>query len=287
MKKAINEKDELVSPSLPQFPVDSDVYVYSGPISYNNVDKLRDLILTKKCDKTKTCILFISTFGGDADSAFRLANCIKQNYKEFKLVIPCMCKSAGTLISMAADSLYFGPKGELGPLDVQMSKRKGGDTNETISGLDIFFALDVLTDKMLNAFYHFNSILQKGTRVAMKTSLEISAMMVTKMFSPVMEQINPLDLGEMHRAMNIAQGYAKVMASHNFKKETIGTLIGGYPCHSFVLDENQAKQFFNSVYAMENWMLSVKEQIPFLEIPDNVGQIIDLTAAPMGKEEQK
>ncbi len=275
-----SEKDlrqnNIASPSIPNIPADTDVYIYSGPIQFSNVDKLRDLILDKE-KKNKKCALFLTTFGGSADDSFRLASCIKNNYSEFMLIIPGLCKSAGTLISMAANVLFFGPKGELGPLDVQMSRRKGGDENETISGLDIFLAMEVMSDKIVDSFFKFHSQLSNKSRIALKTSMEIASEMVAKMYSPIMDQINPLDIGEMHRAMNIAQGYAKVMSSSNFKKDKIGQLIGGYPCHSFVLDKVQAQEFFNKVQDMEPWMKQVQKAIPIVNFPDRNGLILDLS----------
>lgn len=280
MSKILNKESKqnnLPSPAFPHVPSDIDVYIYSGPIQFSNVEELRNLILNKE-KKNKKCALFLTTLGGSADDSFRLASCINNNYSEFMLIIPGLCKSAGTLISMAADVLFFGPKGELGPLDVQMSRRKGGDENETISGLDIFLALEVMSDKIVDTFFKFNSQLRNRSRIALKSSMEIASEMVTKMYAPIMEQINPLDIGEMHRAMNIAQGYAQVMSSSNFKKDKIGKLIGGYPCHSFVLDKKQAQEFFNKVHDMEDWMNQIQAAMPVLGFPEPKGVIIDLSS---------
>lgn len=81
--------------------------------------------LTKAIEKHKKhsqCTVFLTTLGGDADAGYRIGRCLQHNYEHITVVIPSLCKSAGTLVAIAAHELVIGDLGELGPLDVQVRK---------------------------------------------------------------------------------------------------------------------------------------------------------------------
>ena len=78
--------------------------------------------ITSKENKADTLLLMLVTYGGDAHCAFRLAATIKRHYKQLIVFVPHICKSAGTLVCLAADELVLAANGELGPIDVQIKK---------------------------------------------------------------------------------------------------------------------------------------------------------------------
>src|SRR6266545_477886 len=94
---------------------DADLYLFSAQINSARVDHLRSLIYDKK-QRRENAIIFLTTFGGDPDSAFRLAAALRRNYKTTGAYLFGLCKSAGTLATISADRLVFGDFGELGPL---------------------------------------------------------------------------------------------------------------------------------------------------------------------------
>lgn len=280
-----SKEQEKPEDKIKQLMDSADVYVFSGPMYYDRVDALRNVVFSKQKHKNR-CILFLTTFGGDADSAYRLTAALKEVYGKFDVVIAGLCKSAGTLTCIAADNLYFGRKGELGPLDIQMSRRKGDDQNEIISGLDIFLALEILIKQnATDAFIAFSTQLQRTNRISIKASMEIASKMVAQIFAPIMDQINPLDLGEMHRSLSIAKGYVKVMLSDNFKSDLIDKLATHYPCHSFVIDKKQSKEFFNRVFDVDSSMSEIiRKYSSVLEFPHMQGVATSLEALISSEE---
>lgn len=62
-------------------------------------------------------------------------------------------------------------------------------------------------------------------------------------------QIDPNRLGEMQRAMRIAQeyGYRLNQSSQSLRNGALDNLIAGYPSHSFVIDRKEAATLFSSV----------------------------------------
>ena len=102
---------------------DKDLIVISREIDFPLFFDLNKAIKEKKktC-KNKECVLFLTTQGGDPDAGYRIAKCLQNNYDIIRLVVSSYCKSAGTLIAIAANEIAFGDLGELGPLDVQVMK---------------------------------------------------------------------------------------------------------------------------------------------------------------------
>jgi membrane-bound ClpP family serine protease len=111
----------------------ADLYLYSAQIQSPQVDRLRTLVCGRK-PKRDNVILFLTTYGGDPDAAYRLAACLRRHYKNISIYVFGLCKSAGTLAALGADNLVLGDFGELGPLDVQLTKPD--ELVPTSSGLD-------------------------------------------------------------------------------------------------------------------------------------------------------
>ncbi len=74
---------------------------------------------------------------------------LKKHYEggKIRLLIDGPCKSAGAMIALGVDEIAFGPRGELGPLDTQLTKQD--EILFMSSGLDILQALSVVTSKLL------------------------------------------------------------------------------------------------------------------------------------------
>ena len=66
--------------------------------------------------------LLIHTHGGSIDSAEKLVRMIRSKVGEsdFRIVVPELAKSAGTLMVLGADSVVMSDMSELGPIDPQM-----------------------------------------------------------------------------------------------------------------------------------------------------------------------
>ena len=107
--------------------------------------------------------------GGDADPAYRIARCLQTKYERFLFYVSGYCKSAGTLVAIRAHQLIVSDHGELGPLDVQMSKKD--ELWETQSGLTVMDTLTMLQDNAFRAFETFFLTLMRnsGGAVTLRT----------------------------------------------------------------------------------------------------------------------
>jgi len=227
-----------------------DVFVFSAPIQptrrNSTSDQLLDLLLEKE-NRRERVSLFLTTHGGDPDSAFRIARRLRKYYKHFTVVVAGPCKSAGTLIAIGAHDIAMGPSGEFGPLDVQMAK-----TDELLlsgSGLDIFMSLGIIQSQAYDRFVEYLGRLTNDSdgTISTKTAANISVELINGLMTPIAAHIDPIKLGEAQRAINIAKAYANCLGMGNLKDGALDRLVEEYPCHSFVVDLDEAKNLFKSV----------------------------------------
>lgn len=228
-----------------------DIYIYSGSIGSfdKNVyisERFINLIVENP-DKKENCMLFLTSYGGDADWAYKISATLKKFYKNYDVVVCGFCKSAATLIALGAKTLFFSPKGELGPLDVQT--RKKDDLFSRQSPLDVFQSKDMISSwasDFCKKFF-FDMLDSGGGIISIEAASLIANKLSESLFSPIMSKINPLEVGEIYRAMNVADAYGNIIKSNNVKDGTLAKLVVSYPSHSFVIDVTQAKVLFHSV----------------------------------------
>ena len=185
--------------------LEADIFLYSAAISDVNADKLINEI-KQTSPKRNNVALIMTTYGGDPDAAFRIARYLKRKYKHFTLFVFGYCKSAGTLLALGADEIVISDFGELGPLDIQVTK---DDDFRSESGLDIQQALSVISSQAFEMFESYFSDIISSSQAAIttKTAADIASSMAVELLSPISSQIDPLRVGEMNRLMNIALAY--------------------------------------------------------------------------------
>lgn len=204
----------------------------------------------KSLQRSKKCTVFLTTYGGDPHAAFRIARCLRHHYSEVRLAVPSYCKSAGTLIAIAANELAIGDLGELGPLDLQVTKPT--DVTERGSGLDYMQGLQVALMHAHQAFGLFMEVRRGGLRLPTKQAGEFATNMAIGMVAPLYSQIDPNRIGEMQRAIQIAKEYGERLDEYatNLKSGALEKMVAEYPSHSFVIDRKEAKKLFNRVNPM-------------------------------------
>lgn len=202
--------------------------------------------------RKKAATVFLTTYGGDPDGGYRIARCLRHFYKDkLRIVVPSMCKSAGTLIAIAGDEIAIGDLGELGPLDIQVWK--GSELQERSSGLDITEALGFVSQQVKQEYHN---MLTEAKRLGLSTKLaaEMAAQVSGSIAAPLLGQIDPLRIGELQRATRIAADYGNRLNeySRNLKDGALQRLIHGYPSHSFVIDRKEAKTLFHRVQPLND-----------------------------------
>ena len=227
--------------------LDADILLFNGPIT-NPLDRNLTFACRKR-KRRKNVVLMLVTLGGEADSAYRIARALQSKYEKFILYVTGYCKSAGTLIALGANELIIGDDGELGPLDVQMSKQ---DTLwETQSGLTVNASLLALQSRAYLAFEEFfmQTESRSGGAITVRTASEIATNLTVGLFAPLYAQIDPLHVGEAARAMQIAEHYGRLLLQEgkNLDRRSLDKLVTEYPAHGFVIGRDEASRIFKSV----------------------------------------
>ena len=225
--------------------MNTDILFYNGPIRFS----AKGLQTVSRRFKRENVLLVLVTSGGDPNGGYKLARLLQKHYKKFTQFVTGWCKSAGTLVALGANELVFSDCVELGPLDIQTTKKDDLFSQE--SGLTVMTALQTLEDRALVTFENFFlKILNQGEgSITIKTAGEIATSLTSGLYSSMYAQIDPLHVGEMGRAMSIADHYGRRLAGNgkNINPELLKFLLTNYPSHGFVIDIEEAKILFNEV----------------------------------------
>ena len=199
----------------------------------------------------RNCVLFLTTRGGSMDAAYRITRCIRNRYPEgeFMLVVDGLCKSAGTLIAVGADTLVMTDRAELGPLDTQVRVRD--EFGEQQSGLIDNDALRYLNEEVFNSFQgHLHRLLSLGnSELTTQTALRVASELTLGLFGGIYGQVDPIRFGETARAIQIALEYGYRVNGSNVRDGALRKLATGYPSHGFVIDRRESEDLFYNVYS--------------------------------------
>ena len=242
--------DSDIHQKLTQEHPDTDFLVISQAISRALHQSVTRCVLEHQTAKKLS--LFLTTYGGDPHGGYRVARCLRHHYEHIRLIVPSYCKSAGTLIAIAANELAIGDMGELGPLDVQVTKPS--EPQERGSGLDVMTALTSCADHAQQVYTMFYQRARLTLRMSPKVAGEVASQVVAGLMAPLYSQIDPLRIGEMQRAMSITLEYGTRLNGHssNLKDGSLDKLVIQYPAHGFVIDRKEAGDLFHKVSTLSD-----------------------------------
>lgn len=257
-----------------------DIYVYAGEINISGYELLSDL--TSKATK-EYALLILFTPGGDPHAGFRIARALQCCYQHFDVLLPRVCKSAGSLITIGAKNIYMDDMSELGPLDVQLKKKD--EIFGSTSGLDIAHTLNHLQNQAMSSFR--NSLLELSGQAGLSTKMaaDIASNLTSGLFQPIMAQVDPMKLSETQRALEIAQAYGTRLNEKplNLRAGGLEDLITGYPSHGFVIDRKEAKKLFVRVHKPEGVMREYSNAFRSAFQKDTYSSVPTVLKVPMQK----
>jgi hypothetical protein len=119
----------------------------------------------------------------------------------------------------------------------------------------VLAAITALENKAFDLFENaFLSLKGRSNgRITLKTATELATKLSIGIITPIMEQIDPMHVGSVTRAMEIGVEYGTRLAglSGNLKDGAIDKLANAYPAHSFVIDRVEAETLFNEVRLLD------------------------------------
>ena len=227
--------------------MDAMVFVYSGSIDNKGFGSLIKTIQpSDEQPRRPNTVLFLTTYGGHAGEAYRIARLLQNATDRFCLCVPRLCKSAGTLIALGANEIYMPIVAELGPLDVQLRSRD--EIDQRRSGMVVRTALDGLSTETFRVFEKVMLMITMSSAqsIGFDVASRIASTIATGVMTPVYQQINPQSLGNDLRDLSVATEYGKRLIEYgsNATTETVRKLVEDYPEHEFIIDSAEAEKLF-------------------------------------------
>lgn len=190
----------------------------------------------------------IDSAGGDIEDVFRLLRAIRQSADRVEAIVSSWAKSAATFFCLGADVIYMGPDAELGPLDPQIQDPKGGARRR--SPLETFHALEQLRTYSLEALDSIVQLLMRRTHMDVPYAIEQAMPLLSAIVTPLYNQVDPHELGEMGRHLSVSEEYAKlVMGRWGYSDldedelaDIVVRLVREFPTHGFVIDREEAER---------------------------------------------
>ena len=240
---------------------DADVYIYSGGIDHAGFGGVIDAY---KPNGRQNALLILTTHGGLANSAYKISRFFQSQYDRFDILIPSVCKSAGTLLAIGANRLIMNAFSELGPLDVQLYERD--EIGARKSGLLSHSAFEALKNETFDLYEHFMLSIKarSGDNISFPVASDVAGDIASRVMAPIFEQLSPNVLGSDYRDLRVAIEYGNRLArvSGNISDSAVRFLTEHYPSHDFIIDMKEADMLFDKVIAPDP---SIWRLMPYVE----------------------
>ena len=179
----------------------------------------------------ETITVFLYTRGGSTLAAWSLTNLLRQFCKTLRIVVPSKAHSAGTLMSLGADSIMMTKQATLGPIDPSVN----GPLNPEIPGAPPQVRAPVSVEA-INGFLDF----------AKDAGLE-DPNQVLPIFLRLTERVHPLVLGDVYRSRSQIRMLGKRLLARQVADETklepiLDFLCGGSGSHDYTINRREAKE---------------------------------------------
>jgi hypothetical protein len=230
---------EIEAETLTMLDKGVDFFLFSGDLPPGIERPFARYIDRQK--KHSTSGLILTTPGGSADTSYSIARRLNRLYDTFGVIVTGYCKSAGTLLALGANELIIAPDAEFGPLDVQLFSPD--EFMKRSSGLSISQAMRWLNEQSFNTFEQIFLSLRgrSGANITTKTAGDFASTIVGTLYSSITDKVDPVTIGEMQRAVDIALEYGKRLGA---SEDVVNHLVNDYPSHGFVIDSEEALTLF-------------------------------------------
>lgn len=186
--------------------------------------------------------------GGQLTACFMIARLLCRFTGRWEALVPQIAGSGATMICLGSSNIVMSEISQLGPLDPQVAskKREKFFATERQSPLEAFEALRYLREFAVASLDALMEVLtDRG--IAPQKALETSVEIATNLVKPVLEKIDPYDLGAFSLDNKLAINYCKEVARppdpnrKTQRKAFYKSLVEDYPVHEFAIDFGEAQ----------------------------------------------
>ncbi|BFV61240.1 hypothetical protein KCMC57_up63440 [Kitasatospora sp. CMC57] len=202
--------------------------------------------------------VLVDSVGGSLDSAYTAALYLTAYSSMVRVYVPRRAKSASTLLALGSDELYLSPFGELGPLDTRLSDPRNPARN--VSALDCYQSVDYVRDFGIRAMRRVMPALidLAGHQDSATALMEESTRFALGAITPLLQDMNSLDLGAWGRSLRIGERYTRKLleakptnVDQQWIEEIARKLVFDYTHHYFPIDYREAERLGLPVAMMD------------------------------------
>jgi len=178
--------------------------------------------------KFKKITLFLQSGGGILEAAIKYVDIITHYANHFDVIVPMMAKSAATLISLSAESLFMTPVSELGPVDPVVQ-------SPTNPGIQV-------PARAIKDLIKLYSREQKATDTKERTDVD-------KILLKKIEELDTYLLGSYESALVFSTNQieerlkAKIKGNPALLKEAVFEFTEKHPSHSFPITFHKLQEY--------------------------------------------
>ncbi len=213
--------------------------------------------------------VILETPGGHIESAYKIVKLLRKHAKRINIIVPNYAKSAGTLISLAGESLVLATTSELGPLDVQIPEQQDGDVDTFKSALNGYKSLEQIQNHAIeNLDIATKLILHRtGNRMRLQEVIKLAIEFSGNTSGCLYSQIHPKSITEYARALDIGEQYGvRILVrymgwSSEKAKPVIHRMVYDYPSHGFIIDTEELTELGFTVEHAQGDLETVMEAL--------------------------
>lgn len=183
--------------------------------------------ILKQIDYTKKITLALYTNGGQLETPWPLVNLIREHCEEFEVVVLGKALSAGTMISLGADTIVMSRYAHLSPVDPSANMNDGNNQLKHFEIEDIIGYIDFVKEKI--------GISEQNA--------------LCEIMKDLTKEITPTMLGSANRTHSLVRRLAKNLLSRHKKpvserhtKEIIEHLTQKLFSHRHLINRNEARE---------------------------------------------
>ncbi len=186
--------------------------------------------------------------GGDLSACYIVARLLSRWTNQWDALIPSFAASGATLICLGSEHLVMSEVAQIGPLDPQVisKRREKFFLVERQSPLEAFEAVKYLRRFSLESLDTTMQFLLQHM-ITPQHALETAAKFSAELAKPILDKIDPYDLGSFSLDSRVSMGYChRVCNPTNADQKAQRTakfqnLVEKYPAHEFVIDIEEAR----------------------------------------------
>jgi hypothetical protein len=184
-----------------------------------------------KIGVVKNLSLILYTKGGDTAAAWNIVNLIRQYCENFQVIIPHKAHSAGTLISIGANSIVMSRQATLGPIDPSINTPLNPPIPNAPPGTTFPVSVEAVKGYMQFA----------KEELGINDSHSLSDILIK-----LSDTVHPLVLGQVYRSRAQMQMLAKKLLKNQIEdaekvKRIIDFLTSESGSHDYTINRKEAK----------------------------------------------